>query len=258
MLYTIATNATFDSREVTFDGKPAEAVRAALKALRMRWNPKRALWYGFAAEDEIKAAIQAAQPAEEPAQITQPGYLGATAISGAKADRYLHGAELAAAIRADIKAAGIKGVSVRINSRSITDAITATITATSADLVPLADYVAAYRPAGRNWIDLGNSESVPLATYYDCWNAQAAGHAAGYIPKIQRQAAETEYGFSACIGCHQINQYHIAKYTEYTPAFLAKLDAVNNIIANYNYDDSNAMVDYFDTNFYWYLNVKIV
>ena len=258
MLYTIATNSIFDSREVTFDGKPAEAVRAALKALRMRWNTKRALWYGFATENEIKAAIQAAQPAEEPAQIAQPGYLGATATSGAKADRYLHGAALAAAIRADIKAAGIKGVSVRINGRSTTDAITATITATSADLVPLADYVAAYRPAGRNWIDLSNSESVPLATYYDRWNAQAAGHAAGYIPEIQRQAAETEYGFSACTGCHQINQYHIAKYTEYTPAFLAKLDAVSNIVANYNYDNSNAMVDYFDTNFYWYLNVKIV
>lgn len=188
MLYTIATNATFDSREVTFDGKPAETVRAALKALRMRWNPKRALWYGFAAEDEI----------------------------------------------------------------------TATITATAADLVPLEDYVADYRPAGRNWINLGNGESVQPEMYYARWNAQAAGHAAGYIPEIQRQAAETEYGFSACTGCHQINQYHIAKYTEYTPAFLAKLEAVNNIIANYNYDDSNAMVDYFDTNFYWYLNVKIV
>lgn len=258
MLYSITTNSHFDSCEVTFDGKPAEAVRAALKALRMRWNPKRALWYGFAAEDEIKAAIQAAQPAEEPAQIAQPGYLGATAISGAKADRHLRGAELAAAIRADIKAAGIKGVSVRINGRGIADAITATISATSADLVPLADYVAAYRPAGRNWIDLGNGESVPLGTYYDRWNAQTAGHAAGYIPEIQRRAAETEYDFSAGTGCHQINQYHIAKYAEYTPAFLAKLEAVNNIIANYNYDDSNSMVDYFDTNFYWYLNVKIV
>lgn len=29
MLYTIATNAAFGSREVTFDGKPAVSVRAA-------------------------------------------------------------------------------------------------------------------------------------------------------------------------------------------------------------------------------------
>ena len=249
MLYTIATNATFGSREVTFDGKPAETVRAALKALRMRWNPKRALWYGFAAEDEIKAAIQAAQPAEEPAQIAQPGYLGATAISGAKADRYLHGAELAAAIRADIKAAGIKGVSVRINSRSITDAITATITATAADLVDRDTYIKAYQPRG-NWVDLEDGSCISWRTYWERLNSE---------PEIQRSAGGRAYDVATSTDCHhQINQYHIDKYDEYTPAFLAKLKAVNNIIANYNYDDSNAMVDYFDTNFYWDLNVKIV
>ena len=54
-----------------------------------------------------------------------------------------------------------------------------------------------------------------------------------------------------------MNQYHINSYTEYTPEFIAKINAVNAIIRNYNYDDSNSMVDYFDTNFYYDLYVKI-
>lgn len=56
---------------------------------------------------------------------------------------------------------------------------------------------------------------------------------------------------------HNINQYHIDKYTEYKPVFLDKIKAVAQIIANYRYDDSNSMVDYFDANFYYNISVKI-
>ena len=53
-----------------------------------------------------------------------------------------------------------------------------------------------------------------------------------------------------------INQYHIDKYNEFTPSFLRKLEAVNSIIKSFNYDESNAMVDYFNTNFYWDIDTR--
>jgi hypothetical protein len=47
-----------------------------------------------------------------------------------------------------------------------------------------------------------------------------------------------------------INKYHIDKYNGFTGDFLAKLKKVLAIIEAYRYDESNSMVDYFNTNFY--------
>lgn len=58
--YTITHNADFDSTEITFDGKPSEAVRDALKALRFRWHGKRRVWYGYRDPDTVRAAIEGA------------------------------------------------------------------------------------------------------------------------------------------------------------------------------------------------------
>lgn len=41
MTYTMTKNAEFGSLEITFDGKPCEAIRDALKALRFRWHGMR-------------------------------------------------------------------------------------------------------------------------------------------------------------------------------------------------------------------------
>lgn len=57
MNYRIEENSTYNSREVFFDAKPERETIDALKALKMRWNGKRACWYGFAAAEEIAAAI---------------------------------------------------------------------------------------------------------------------------------------------------------------------------------------------------------
>lgn len=57
MNYYIALNEKFGSYEVTFTEKPSEAVREALKGLKMRWNGARGFWYGFASKEAIEAAI---------------------------------------------------------------------------------------------------------------------------------------------------------------------------------------------------------
>lgn len=246
--YTITNNNRYGTCEVSFTDKPQVSVLSALKALGMRWNSKRVLWYGFASEDEIKNAIMQAQPEEVPAQIAQDGYLGAIAVSGAKSNRRLYGAELSAAIRADIKAAGIKGVTVKVKGFSGGQEITATIKGRAADCADRAEYIDKWTPGGRNWIDLGDDGTISARDFYAMEDGQN---------EIRMKAAAIEYDARTCAGFHSVNQYHIDSYTEYTPEFIAKINAVNAIIRNYNYDNSNSMVDYFDTNFYYDLYVKI-
>ena len=58
MNYTITTNAQYKSLEISFDGKPSEEVRNALKGLRFRWHGQKKVWYGFASEEAVRAAIE--------------------------------------------------------------------------------------------------------------------------------------------------------------------------------------------------------
>lgn len=58
--YTINHNSQFNSLEVSFNGKPSEAIREALKSLRFRWHGVKKVWYGFADEMKVKEAIDKA------------------------------------------------------------------------------------------------------------------------------------------------------------------------------------------------------
>lgn len=56
--YEITKNEQFNSIEIHFDGKPSEAVRAALKALKFRWHGLKGVWYGYTDEETIRKAIE--------------------------------------------------------------------------------------------------------------------------------------------------------------------------------------------------------
>lgn len=68
MEYTITKNANFNSFEITFDGIPSAAVRAAIRNLRYRWNAAKKLWYGFADEETTREAIDNADKTDAPAK----------------------------------------------------------------------------------------------------------------------------------------------------------------------------------------------
>lgn len=57
MTYTITKNPQYNSIEILFDGKPSEAIRTALKEMRFRWHGIRKVWYGYATEEAVRAAI---------------------------------------------------------------------------------------------------------------------------------------------------------------------------------------------------------
>lgn len=56
--FTIAHNDQFNSLEISFNGKPSAEVRDALKALRFRWHGVKRVWYGYATEEAVRAAIE--------------------------------------------------------------------------------------------------------------------------------------------------------------------------------------------------------
>lgn len=61
MTYTITHNEAFNSLEISFDSKPSEAVRDALKLLKFRWHKMKGIWYGYTTEEAVKAAIDGAE-----------------------------------------------------------------------------------------------------------------------------------------------------------------------------------------------------
>lgn len=68
MEYTINRNTNFNSLEITFDGIPSAAVRAAIRNLKYRWNAAKKLWYGFADEAATREAIDNADKTDAPAK----------------------------------------------------------------------------------------------------------------------------------------------------------------------------------------------
>lgn len=60
MTYEITNNTQFNSIEIKFDCKPSEAVRDALKALKFRWHKVKKVWYGYADQSTVAAALDGA------------------------------------------------------------------------------------------------------------------------------------------------------------------------------------------------------
>lgn len=247
MTYEIKSGTHSNSIEIYFDGKPSQAIRDALKALRFRWHNLKKCWYGFATESTARDAILTACDGGD--QVATDGYLGGGAVYGGNSSKYLHGADLSAAIRADLKKMGIKGVTISCKTYTGGQSLTATVKYTPADLVPLAQYVEDYRiDCGARWIE---TEENPAGIHRDTYYTMSADE-----QEATRKAAAEYYYKRMTEGGHNINQYYISKYTEFTPAFLDKLQAVNKLISSYRYDGSNTMVDYFDTNFYYDICAK--
>lgn len=62
--YTIRPNEQYGSLEITFDSKPSQEVRDALKANKYRWNGKKGVWYGKTDQKTIVDALHTAYEAE--------------------------------------------------------------------------------------------------------------------------------------------------------------------------------------------------
>lgn len=249
--YEIRENTQYNSNEVFFDSKPAAEVLTALRGLKMRWNPRRGCWYGFATQDAIRAAIGSSD--NELGGTISDGYLGATRWDGNKSGKYLHGAELSKAIREELKAQGIKGVSVSCKTFAGGQEITVKVKAAAEDFISREKYINDY-DAGKYglraaWFVTEGGESIHHTALFSDKYSNEEQH------RIIRSHAAREYDFYIS-GSHDINHYRIDDNKIYTEAFRAKLHRINAVLDAYHHDGSNSMVDYFDTNFY--RNITVV
>lgn len=246
MTYEIRNNAQFNSTEVYFDGKPSEAVREALKQLRMRWHSVKRCWYGFASEETIAAAITGTTTEEEPATVIGDGYMGGGAVYGSKSNRYLFGADLSAAIREDLKKAGINGATVKCHTYAGGQSITVTYKTTPVDYIPFAQYLEAYRVSCSGWITYGEGagEFIHAEKYFTLDRAEQE--------RIWEAAARYEYTKATTQESRSRSRDHLKTETN------AIIDRIDAIVSAYRYDCSNSMVDYFDTNFYYDIVLKPV
>lgn len=242
MTYTIRSNQQFNSKEIFFDDKPSEAIRTALKDLKFRWHSIKKCWYGYAEENEIVNIILENSTEEENNTVVSDGYLGGGAVYGSKSNLSLYGADLAKAIRQDIKAANIKGVTIASKNGNIQ----ATVKIKETDVKTKQQFIEEYKiKPSYNWIYIqnedGKTETINTDLYYSL--------DANRQENIRKQAAEYEY-FKTYQQPQNLNHYHLENYIGFTTTGLAKIKKVYFIISSYRYDKSNSMVDYFDTNFY--------
>ena len=253
--YTITAGTHPNSIEIYFDSKPALDVLDALKDLKFRWNHKKACWYGFENERTVVDTLIAHGMGEnidgeqvEGATVYTDGYMGGGAVYGSKSNLRLYGAELSKAIRDDLKAAGIKGVSVKCKKFSGGQEILATVTLTRNQYTALDDYINSFEITGSEyWIPLCDGTSIHRDAYFSASGEQ-----------------QRAYRVSAAKHAHELYTYHERAFYnrfpdrcfEYTPETIELLKRIDTIIAAYNYDESNGMVDYFDTNFYYTIYTK--
>lgn len=176
------------------------------------------------------------------------GYMGAVKWEGSNSHKFLYGAELSKAIREELKASGIKGVSVRVHTFSGGQEITATIKTTAADYVDYDEFAKYVEVSDviSGWIkDLDGSDM-----FYEEF----------YALDKEKQDAVLEYNtkllYDRMIDDRQMMQYDLECSHAAKSELVGKLYVVNAVIKSFNYDDSNGMVDYFDTNFYYDIEFK--
>lgn len=262
--FQILENSRFNSYEVTFEGKPSEAVRNALKALKMRWNPKRLVWYGFATEYQIRSAILKANgeaqeaPAEEATSILAPGYLGAIAVYGSKSGKHLYGAELSAAIRKDLKAAGLKAT-VKVETYSGGQHIYVTLQVKASDYISQEEFLNNYKISPvLNWITCPDGSQMHVEKFYSAEVSDEEREAITTYNALEayRKAWRTGHDYNHTT----VNHYHLDSLEKslgmFTEAARERMKAACNIVSAYRYDASNSMVDYYDTNFYYDVRLK--
>ena len=249
MTYEINYNSKYNSYEIHFDGKPSEEVRNALKAMKFRWHSVNKCWYGYnQSAESIAHAITSASTEEAPAAVVGDGYMGGGSYYGSKSHKYLYGSDLSAAIRADIKAAGIKGVTVKCHSYSGGQNLTATIKVAPSDFISREQFIENYRiKYSQAWIYYGdNGEYIHVDKYFALDGEEQE--------RIRIDAAIRDWNHNTT----QEQNVSISRVDWLKAEVLQKLKAIEAIISAYRYDNSNSMVDYFDTNFYYDLRLKPV
>jgi hypothetical protein len=169
------------------------------------------------------------------------GYMGGGAWHGENSHKRFFGADLSKVIREELKANGIKGVSV---SCKHLDHLYLKFKASDADFKPFDEYLADF-----GWNDLGswcrfNGENKPRDIY---WSLDEADR-----KKLLEENARQRYDYVkewAEKFDYDVNG-DFDGYKMFRAEFIEKMKKARMIVNSYNFDESNGMVDYFHRGFY--------
>lgn len=190
--------------------------------------------------------------------VASDGYMGAIKTTGSKSQVYLGDAELSKQIRQALQAVlapelSKSDVRVRKESYSMGRTIHITLRLDKNKYAPTRDeykqiVIENVKRQRYNWIQNGDGKDVFHEAYWNMTDEEKR--------KAEQATAEQQAIWNYDRDTVDINQYHIDKEDMLTDDGKKIVEVANQVIKAFNYDDSNAQVDYFDTNFYYNLKVE--
>lgn len=186
------------------------------------------------------------------------GYLGAIKTTGSKSQVYLRDAELSKQIRQALQQVlapelSKSDVKVRKESYSLGRTIHITLRLDKNKYAPTRDEYKAkiidnVKRDRYTWIRTEDGKDI-FHEYYRTMPDDEKR-------KTEQATAEQQAVWNYDRDTTDINQYHIDSEDILNDDGKKIVEVANQVIKAFNYDDSNAMVDYFDTNFYYNLKVE--
>ena len=256
MDYTINLNQDLNGIELIFTSRPATAILNAIKAQGFRWNNKKSLWYAKQTDSRLTFAKTLGEAETTETETATPkakkeSTLEAINMNGVKSQPLTaHGAELAKIIREELKRRGVKGVTVRSRRITYDTGITITVNATADDFAsveefkqrkPLSSFACDVLRhgafTGQRWI------------YSNEWET---------LTDEEQETIYNNYVVYAIRKGHEFSKYHAERenYPALTTRFWDKLCKVFEISNQWNYNNSDAMTDYFDIGYYLDIDIK--
>lgn len=192
--------------------------------------------------------------------VASDGYLGAIKTTGSKSVIYLRDAELSKQIRLALQAVlapelSKSDVKVRKESYSMGRTIHITLRLDKSKYAPTRDefkqmVIDNVKRDRYTWIKKDDEDSK--GTFHEAYRSMTEDEKR----KAEQATAEQQAVWNYDRDTTDINQYHIDNEEMLNDEGKEIVRVANQVIKAFNYDDSNAQVDYFDTNFYYDLKVE--
>lgn len=190
--------------------------------------------------------------------VASDGYMGAIKTTGSKSTVYLRDAELSKQIRLALQEVlapelSKSDVKVRKESYSMGRTIHITLRLDKGKYAPIRDEFKAQvvdnvRRNRYTWVRTEDGKDIFHEAYWSMTDDEKR--------KVEQATAEQQAVWNYDRDTTDINQYHIDSEDMLNDDGKKIVGVANQVIKAFNYDDSNAQVDYFDTNFYYDIKVE--
>jgi hypothetical protein len=192
--------------------------------------------------------------------VASDGYLGAIKTTGSKSVVYLRDAELSKQIRQALQEVlapelSKSDVKVRKESYSMGRTIHITLRLDKSKYAPTREeykqmVIDNIKRGKYTWIKKDDEDSK--GTFHEAYRSMTEDEKR----KAEQATAEQQAVWNYDRDTTDINQYHIDNEEMLNDEGKEIVRVANQVVKAFNYDDSNAQVDYFDTNFYYNLKVE--